>query len=132
MTILLDSNVLVSLVVADHIYHDPAETWLAAAQEAFATCPITQGSLVRRSARHGQPAATAGVIVDSIMGDPRHEFCPDSVSFASVQLAGVVSHRQVTATYLVQLARAHHGRLATFDRGLAQLHSDVAELVAAP
>jgi uncharacterized protein len=37
---------------------------------------------------------------------------------------------QVTDAYLAQLARTHNGRLATFDQGLAQLHSDVAELVA--
>lgn len=31
--------------------------------------------------------------------------------------------------YLAQLARKRGGRLATFDRGLAQLHSDVVHLV---
>ncbi|GFG85164.1 PIN domain-containing protein [Mycolicibacter algericus] len=61
--------------------------------------------------------------------DPRHEFWPDSLSFADVTLTGVIGHRQVTDAYLAQLARAHNGRLATFDRGLAELHSDVAELL---
>jgi predicted nucleic acid-binding protein len=42
---------------------------------------------------------------------------------------GVIGHRQVTDAYLAQLARANHGRLATFDRGLAALHTDIAELI---
>ncbi len=29
MTTLLDANVLVALVVADHVHHDPAEDWLS-------------------------------------------------------------------------------------------------------
>ncbi len=61
--------------------------------------------------------------------DPRHEFWPDSISFADVDFAGVVGHRQVTDAYLAQLVRARNGRLATFDQGLAYRHSDVAELV---
>ncbi|HET9875967.1 MAG TPA: TA system VapC family ribonuclease toxin [Mycobacterium sp.] len=129
MTVLLDANVLISLVVADHVHHGPAEEWLAASGIAFATCPITQGSLVRLLIRKGQTADAAKKVIKSISVDPRHKFWPDSISFSEVQLAGVVGHRQVTDAYLAQLARTHDGRLATFDRGLAQLHSDVADLV---
>jgi predicted nucleic acid-binding protein len=46
-----------------------------------------------------------------------------------VSLYGVIGHRQVTDAYLAQLARAHGGRLATFDQGFAKLQLDVAELV---
>jgi predicted nucleic acid-binding protein len=35
----------------------------------------------------------------------------------------------VTDAYLAQLAWLHSGRLATFDRGLAKVHADVAELI---
>ena len=129
MTTLLDANVLVSLVVSDHVHHDPAEDWLSATPGSFATCPITQGSLVRLLVSEGQSAGTAREIINSIANDSRHEFWTDSISFADVELAGVIGHRQVTDEYLAQLARTHNGRLATFDEGLAQLHSDVAELV---
>lgn len=44
-------------------------------------------------------------------------------------MAGVIGHRQVTDAYLAQLARAHDGRLASFDQGLAKLHSDVVDLI---
>lgn len=129
MTTLLDANVLIALMVSDHVHHDSAEKWLTAGVVAFATCPITQGSLVRLLVRKGQTAGTARDVVSAIATDPRHEFWPDSISFADVNLAGVIGHRQVTDAYLAQLARAHDGRFATFDQGLAQLHSDVAALV---
>ena len=42
---------------------------------------------------------------------------------------GVLGHRQVTDSYLAQLARARGGRLATFDQCLAKLHTDIADLL---
>ena len=65
----------------------------------------------------------------TITAQPRHEFWPDQVPFPDVELTGVIGHRQVTDAYLAQLARSRVGRLATFDQGLAQLHTDVAHLV---
>jgi len=129
LTTLLDANVLIALVVADHVHHAAAEEWRSASEGAFATCPITQGSLVRLLVRDGQPADTAKRIVAAVERDPRHEFWPDSVSFVDVELVGVVGHRQVTDAYLAQLARRNRGKLATFDQGLAHLHNDVAVVV---
>lgn len=129
MTTLLDANVLVSLAVSDHVHHESAEEWLLAARGAFATCPMTQGSLVRLLLREGQTAVTARAVVDAISRNRRHEFWPDDLSFTDVELTGVIGHRQVTDAYLAHLARTRKGRLATFDRGLAQLHHDVAVLV---
>ena len=129
MTTLLDANVLVALVVSDHVHHDPAERWLTASDSPFATCPITQGGLVRLLVREGQTAEIAKDVINAITSDRRHEFWPDGLSFVDVRVTGVVGHRQVTDAYLAELARAHNGRLATFDLGLAELHGDVAELV---
>ncbi|WP_445548451.1 MULTISPECIES: hypothetical protein [unclassified Frankia] len=42
MTTLLDANVLIALIVSDHVHHDAAETWLADTAASFATCPITE------------------------------------------------------------------------------------------
>jgi uncharacterized protein len=129
VTVLLDANVLIALVVADHVHHDSAESWLTRTAENFATCPITLGSLVRLLIREGQSADTVARVLAGTVDDARHEFWPDSVSFTEVALAGIVGHRQVTDAYLAQLTRARRGRLATFDRGLASLHPDIAELV---
>lgn len=129
MTFLLDANVLIALVVEDHVHHTAAETWYAETAAAIATCPITQGSLVRLLIREGQSAQSATAVVSALMTQPRHVFWPDDAAFDAVSLTGVIGHRQVTDAYLAHLARTHDGRLATFDQGLAQLHADVADLV---
>lgn len=39
MTALLDANVLIALVVAEHAHHDAAEEWFTTSDGGFATCP---------------------------------------------------------------------------------------------
>lgn len=129
MTVLLDANVLIALLVVDHVHHDAAEAWLTGTTEPFSTCPVTQGSLVRLLVREGQPAETAKAVVATIADDPRHEFWPDDISYRDVSMTGIIGHRQVTDAYLAQLARARNGRLASFDKGLAKLHHDVVDLI---
>lgn len=129
MTVLLDANVLIALLVDDHVHHAAAENWFAGLRGNFATCPVTQGSLMRLLIREGQPAATARAILAQTAASPRHEFWPDDLSYADVPVQGIVGHRQVTDAYLAQLARARGARLATFDQALAKLHDDVAALV---
>ncbi len=79
--------------------------------------------------RGGQSADTARDVLRSVHNSERHEFWPDSISYATVPLNGVLGHRQVTDAYLAHLARTHNSRLATFDHGVAQLHTDVADLL---
>jgi uncharacterized protein len=79
--------------------------------------------------RTGQSAAAARDVVGAIEDANRHEFWPDSISFADVEVGGVVGHRQITDAYLAQLARSREGKLATLDSGLAHRHSDVALLI---
>jgi predicted nucleic acid-binding protein len=64
VTVLLDANVLIALLVDDHVYHAAAENWFVGLDENFATCPITQGSLMRLLIREGQQAATARAILN--------------------------------------------------------------------
>lgn len=61
-------------------------------------------------------------IVGKLRALPGHRFWPDSVSLigsGEIDPARILSHGQVTDTYLLALARAHDGRLATFDRKLS-------------
>lgn len=127
--VLLDANVLIALVVEDHVHHEPAEEWFAATGTGFATCPITQGSLIRLLLREGQTAESARSILQGITTGPRHEFWPDNASYHDMPVAGIVGHRQVTDAYLAHLARSYSARLATFDQALAKLHEDVADLI---
>lgn len=129
MTTLLDANVFIALVVADHVHHDAAEAWFTGSDHIFATCPITEGSLLRLLIREGQTADAARAVLNAVKDSDRHEFWPDSISHGDVPLNGVLGHRQVTDSYLAQLARARGGRLATFDQGLVKLHADVADLL---
>ncbi len=129
MTVLLDSSVLIALNVGDHVHNAPAVTWFVEHDEPFATCPITQGALVRHLIRNEQTSDDAWRLLQLLQTSPRHVFWPDDVSYTDVPPGGVLGHRQVTDSYLAQLARRHESRVATFDKGFAALHADVAELV---
>jgi toxin-antitoxin system PIN domain toxin len=129
VTVLLDANVLIALLVDDHLHHAAAENWFAGMSDNFATCPVTQGSLMRLLIREGQSAATARAVLSQTASSPRHEFWPDDVPYTDLPVQGIIGHRQVTDAYLAQLARGRGARLATFDRAMTKLHDDVADLV---
>jgi uncharacterized protein len=128
-TVLLDGNVLVALAVADHMHHEAARSWFEASDNAFATSPITQGTLARLLIRNSVPATVAVEVIGGITGHRRHEFWPDDLPYDARALRGVVGHRQVTDGYLAALARVRGGRLATFDKGLAVTQRDVVDLL---
>jgi toxin-antitoxin system PIN domain toxin len=127
----LDANALIALTVTDHIHHDVVEDWFSARTEPFATCPVTQGALIRFLLRTGATAAQALDVVRGFRAAAGHEFWADTLAYDDIAMHGVVGNRQVTDAYLAGLARARAGRLATLDRALALLHDDVALLVGA-
>lgn len=129
MTVLLDANVLVALTISSHVHHDAASRWFAAGDFLFATCPTTQGSLVRLVVREHGSARAAQDLLSALAADTRYRFWANDLPYSSVRMEGVLGHRQVTDAYLAQLARHNGGRLATFDSGLASLHDDVSDLV---
>ena len=82
--------------------------------------------------RSGESASAARDVVAAVGSVQRHEFWPDDAPFNDVELAGIIGHRQVTDAYLAQLARSRQAQLVTLDRGLAELHADVAVLIPTP
>lgn len=126
---LADGNVLVALTVVDHLHHDVALDWFDRNEPTLATCPMTEGTLLRFLIREGQTADDAIAVLDTIRDQPWHTFWPDAIPYQASQLAGVIAHRQVTDAYLVALARHNGGRVATLDRGLAALHGAHAHLI---
>ncbi|WP_118185486.1 TA system VapC family ribonuclease toxin [Paraburkholderia phosphatilytica] len=124
---LLDVNVLIALIDPAHVQHDAAHDWFATrGQHAWATCPLTENGVVRivGHTRYpntpGSPAAVAPLVAQ-LRQSPGHVFWPDDLSLvdpAHVDASRILSAAQVTDTYLLALARAHGGRLATFDRRL--------------
>jgi hypothetical protein len=128
---LLDANVLVALADAAHVHHAATAAWFKGTSASFATCPITQGALIRVLLRlEAVPdAASAARVLAGFSAHPRHRFWSDSLEYTALPWSGVMGHRQVTDAYLAALARHHGGKLATLDRGLAALHADVAVLI---
>jgi toxin-antitoxin system PIN domain toxin len=129
---LLDANILIPLTDARNRDHAAVVAWLGASKP-FATCPITEGALVRYLVRANHKGAAAARVIADLRSSPRASFWAADLSYADVRLDDVYGHRQVTDSYLVALVRHHPGaRLATFDQALAARAADVAELVSRP
>lgn len=128
-TFLADGNVLIALVVTDHVHHGEVTRWFVEHQPVLATCPITEGTLLRFLVRSGISASESMLVLDGLRAQPWHRFWPADLPFQMSQLDGVLGHRQITDAYLVALTKANGGRLVTLDRGIAALHSDVELLV---
>lgn len=124
---LLDVNVLIALLDPTHVHHGDAHKWFSAkGRKAWATCPLTENSVLRilgdqrypNSA--GNPAAVAELL-DEFFSLPGHVFWADDISILDrrqLDPSRILTSQQVTDTYLLALAHAHAGQLATLDRRL--------------
>jgi|ERR1043166_2905053 toxin-antitoxin system PIN domain toxin len=134
MIFLLDTNALLALAWENHEHHLITTRWLRSVK-AFATCPITQGGFIRLSSNpalgFSNGTDDAFRSLDSFLGDERHVFWPDDLSFAEAELGRdrIHRHKQVTDLYLAALARRHSGSLATLDRPLADAFTTQTGLV---
>ncbi|MBX3638378.1 MAG: PIN domain-containing protein [Rubrivivax sp.] len=129
---MLDGNVLYALVDEAHVHHAPAQQWFARLEGGFATCPITQGTLLRLLMRLGGFSTEQALsVLAAVTAHPKHRFWPDALAYGQIRWHGVIGHRQVTDAYLAALARHHKARLASFDSGLVALHPDVGVALAA-
>ena len=126
---LADANVLIALTVEDHVHHRQARAWFESHTDELATCPITQGALLRFLIREGVGPRDALGALRHIQSLPQHAFWADEIGFDATVLAGVIGHRQVTDAYLAALARHFSGQLVTLDRGLAAQHPETAQLI---
>ena len=126
-TYLLDVNVLIALADPAHVQHDAVHDWFArVGRKHFATCPITENGLLRVTGHPrypnspGTPGAVAPTLA-ALRALPGCEFWADQISIADdehVDATRLSSHAQVTDSYLLALAKARSGRLATMDRKL--------------
>lgn len=131
MVWLLDGNVLTALTIRSHVHHQQALKWFYSEPRDFATCAVTEGTLLRlhmmKAADGSADAAWKTLLLLRRM--PGHHFWDAGFSYTEVPLVGIQGHRQVTDAWLVELACRQGGRLATFDTGLAIEHPDVADLL---
>ena len=128
---LLDGNLLVAIAIDTHEFHQRAQRWFDSQTEPFATCAVTEGTLLRLHMKLAQDtsAAAAWTVLEAIHALPDHVFWDDGFSYTEVVFANISGSKQVTDAWLAELARRHAAQLATLDIALAALHSDVAFLV---
>lgn len=127
MRALLDVNVVIALLDPEHLHHEAANDWFERIADGWASCPLTQNGAIRIMAGRGyaggagRTSELASYVADLCDRDD-HEFWSDDISLVDRRhvdrdrLGGPAS---LTDTYLLALARAHGGRLATFDRSVA-------------
>jgi hypothetical protein len=115
------------LIDPAHIQHDRAHEWFAVSgRKAWATCPLTENGVLRivGHARYPNSPGTPAAVADLLTGLcrlPGHDFWPDDITLLdSGRLDGsrILDSTQVTDSYLLALASAHGGQLATFDQRL--------------
>ena len=131
MSLLLDGNILTAFVIDTHVHHQRVKHWFGTLSEEFATCVITQGTLLRLHMQLASDtsARAAWAALDRVRNHPRHVFWPETFGYQGVQITRVLGHRQVTDAWLAEFARRRGGKLATMDHGLATDQSDVAVLI---
>lgn len=128
---LLDGNILVALAIDTHIFHERVRQWFDSLSEPFATCAITEGTLLRVHMKLAEDtsAAAAWSVLEAIHQMPDHVFWNDGFSYQEVSHAGLVGLTQMTDAWLAELARRHGAKLATLDTSLEALHPDVGFLI---
>jgi len=123
MRALLDINVLIALIDANHVHHRIARDWLEANIEmGWASCPLTQNGFVRIISQAAYPnrisLSEAARRLLTACQTHHHQFWPDRISIldpAQIVLAKIHGPRQITDAYLLALAIENEGRFVTFD-----------------
>lgn len=129
MRALLDVNVLIALLDANHLQHRRATEWLEEnAASGWASCPLTQNGCIRimshPSYPNPVPASAVAERLQEAVAHPLHQFWPDDISMLTpgvIDWRRILGSRQVTDAYLLALAVKHKGRLVTLDKGIPRL-----------
>jgi toxin-antitoxin system PIN domain toxin len=126
MRALLDVNVLIALLDADHADHRRARAWLEAEiGHGWASCAITQNGFLRvvTQPRYPSPITSAEAMarLRRATRTEHHEFWPCATSILDERVVDsrrVHGSRQMTDVYLLALAVSNAGRFVTFDRSI--------------
>ena len=120
---LLDVNVLLAAIWANHPHHAKAFAWLGG--RSILLCPLAELGFLRVSTNKkviNAPMAQARRLLEKFVTDRKVDRIADD-------LAALDSHpklsEEVTDLYLADLAAKHGARLGTFDQGLPHSAADV-------
>ena len=128
MRLLLDVTVWVALLDDAHVHNTQALALIERPGLQIATCPLVENGVLRilNLPRYGTLGPVGFDVVRTKMqlvcDDVDHVFWPDDISLrntSAVNWAHVYGHNQITDLYLLALAVAHKGALATFDHNIA-------------
>ena len=127
MRSLLDVNVLLALLDANHLHHGLVMAWWKENQgQGWASCPLTQNGVLRIMSGSSYLNRQAPAVVAERLGlataHNSHKFWPDTLSLLEAGLLKwerVIGSRQITDTYLLALAVKNGGRFVTLDKGVS-------------
>lgn len=140
MAFLIDINVLLALAWPNHPHHQVATRWFEEnSGSGWATCATTQLGFVRISSQprfspdHVDPA-TASRLLLRWVAHPTHLYWREEAAGLTAPtflnlLPTVLTHNFVTDAFLVSIATANGGKLATLDEPLVNLFADSVQLV---
>jgi len=120
----------VALSWPEHKFHEVVQDWFGKnARKGWATCPLTQAGFIRIVSNpafspRAVPPAEALRALTLTLQHPAHQFWPDDLAVTDALARfgkRLVGHQQVTDAYLLGLAIAKQGKLATLDRSLVEL-----------
>jgi predicted nucleic acid-binding protein len=126
--LLLDVNVWIALLDDAHVHNAQALALFRTPKLQIATCPLVENGVLRVLNLPGYspygPAGFESVRAKMTLAcsDVDHEFWSDDISLRDENLVNwdrVFGHGQITDLYLLALAVAHRGALATFDHRIA-------------
>ena len=128
MRYLLDVNVWIALLDEAHVHHADTLAFFGQENLEIATCPLVENGVIRvlnlpAYSKFG-PAGFEKVSnkLQEICAGMDHKFWPDDVSLRTVGMVDwsrVLGHNQITDIYLLALAKANNGCLATLDHRVA-------------
>lgn len=127
MTSLLDVNVLISLLDANHTHHAAVTGWLHQNNDPWASCPITQNGYLRIVTQKSYPNTIsiqeAFRKLSRAVATPDHEFLTDDISLLDQQHIShqhIQGHRELTDIYLLALSVSHGARFVTLETGMSR------------
>ena len=127
MTSLLDVNVLISLLDANHTHHAAVAGWLDQNEDPWASCPITQNGYLRivTQVRYANTISIQEAIriLSRAVSTPGHEFLSDNISLLDQLLFShehIQGHKPLTDIYLLALSVSHGARFVTLDKGVSR------------
>jgi predicted nucleic acid-binding protein len=128
---LLDVNLIIAAVFADHVMHPQALSFMQTL-ERFHTTPTTQGGFLRFATRPWKnerkeeqaPRLTmveAQTTLREFTAADGHRFLPDDAPFTELGMRSMQGHRQWTDAYLLHLARKNRLSFASLESRMSNL-----------